>query len=125
MFLTLCHTWDSNLQYSYPESIWRVVTSGGDLLDDHPNDLLTPCDGILGCRAFTIYMKMAPNSASWLYYILLVLGRKRQDCSLETITSEARPFLKRYVMIPFTDWARDAHSVFLKETKNVHYVPGL
>ena len=55
MFLTLCHTWDSNLQYSYPESIRRVVTSGGDLLDDLPNDLLTPCAGILRSIAFTIY----------------------------------------------------------------------
>ena len=42
-------------------------------------------------------MKVATNSASWLYYILLVLGRKRQNCSLKTITCEARPLLKRYV----------------------------
>ena len=42
-------------------------------------------------------MKVATNSASWLHYISLVLGRKKQDCSLKTITCERRLFLKRYV----------------------------
>ena len=32
--LTLCHTWDSNLQYSDPQSMGRVhSTPCGDLLD--------------------------------------------------------------------------------------------
>ena len=39
MFLTVYHTWDSNLQYSDTESMGRVAIPGGDLLDD----LLTPC----------------------------------------------------------------------------------
>ena len=43
MFLTLCHTWDLKLQNSDPESMGRVATPGGDLL----NDLLTPCAGTL------------------------------------------------------------------------------
>ena len=48
MFLTLCHMWDSNLQYSDPESMGRVVTHGGDLQDD----LLTSCAGTLRTIAF-------------------------------------------------------------------------
>ena len=40
-YLTLCHTWDSNLQYTDPDSMGRVTTPGGDQLDD----LLTPCAG--------------------------------------------------------------------------------
>ena len=82
-----------NLQYSVPESMGRVATPGGDLLDD----LLTPWAGILRSIAFTI-MKVATNSDRWLYYISLVFGRKRQDCSLKNITCEARPFIKRYVI---------------------------
>ena len=51
MFLTLCHTWDSNLQYSDPESIGRVGTPGGDLLED----ILTLSAGTLNTTiAFTI-----------------------------------------------------------------------
>ena len=53
--ITLCHTWDSNLQYSDPESMGRVVTPGGDLLDDPLYDLLTPCAGTLSTIAYTIY----------------------------------------------------------------------
>ena len=48
---SLCHTWDLNLQYSDPESVGRVATPGGDLLDD----LLTPFAGTLRTIAFTIY----------------------------------------------------------------------
>ena len=55
MFLTLCHTWDSNFQYSNPASMGRVVTPGGDLLDDPLYDLLTPCAGTLKTIAYTIY----------------------------------------------------------------------
>ena len=43
VFLTLCHSWDVNLQYSDPEFMGRVATHGGDLLDDQ----LTPCAGII------------------------------------------------------------------------------
>ena len=57
----------------------RVVTPGGDLLI--LDDLLTPCAGIPKSIAFTIYMKVATNSASWLYYILLILGMKNQGSS--------------------------------------------
>ena len=39
--------------------------------------------------------KVATTSASSLYYILLVLGRKRQNCILTTITCEARPPLNK------------------------------
>ena len=82
---------DSNLQYSDLESMGRVATPGGDLLDDLLDDLLTSCAGILRSIAFTI-MKVTTNSASWLYYISLVLGKNRQECSLKTIPCEARPF---------------------------------
>ena len=41
-------------------------------------------------------MKVATNSASWLYYGSLVLGRERQHCSLNTITCEPRPFSIRF-----------------------------
>ena len=53
--LTQCHTSESNLQFSNPESMGRVVTSGADLLDDQLDDLLTPCAGTLRTIAFTIY----------------------------------------------------------------------
>ena len=47
MLLTLCHTWNSNLQCSDPESMERMATPGedllDDLLDDLPDDILTPC----------------------------------------------------------------------------------
>ena len=49
--LILCHKWDSNLQYSDPESIGRLPTPAGDTLDD----LLTPCAGTLRSIVFTIY----------------------------------------------------------------------
>ena len=74
----LCHTWDSYLQYSDPESMGRVAIPGGDLLDDLLDDPLTPCAGTIRTMAFTIYINLATNSASWLYYILLILGRERQ-----------------------------------------------
>ena len=59
----------------------RVATLGSDLLDD----LLTLCVGTL--RTFTIiYIKPVTNSASWLYYISLVLGREGENRSLKTLT---------------------------------------
>ena len=39
-----------------------------------------------------IIIKLATNSPSWLYYTLLVIGRERQHCSLETTTCEPRLF---------------------------------
>ena len=51
MFLTLCHTWGLNLQYSDPETVVRVTTPGGDLLNDLLDDIMTPCAGAI---AFTI-----------------------------------------------------------------------
>ena len=56
MFLTLCHTWDLNLQYSDQDYMGRVATPGGDLLDDLLDDLLTPCAGTLRSIAFTIHV---------------------------------------------------------------------
>ena len=41
----------SNLQYSNPESMGRVATPGGDLLDD----LLTPCAGTPRIIGFNVY----------------------------------------------------------------------
>ena len=38
-----------------PESMGRVVTPGGDLLDDLLDDLVTPCAGTLRSTAFPIY----------------------------------------------------------------------
>ena len=38
------------------------------------------------------------NSASWFYYILLVLGRATHHCSVKTITCGPRPFLKREIV---------------------------
>ena len=29
------------------------------------------------------------------------------------------------VLIPFTDWAHNTHSVFIEQSKNVYYVPSL
>ena len=59
MLLILCHTWDSNRQYSDPEYMGRVATHGGhlpdDLLYDLLDDLLTPCAGTLRSIAFTVY----------------------------------------------------------------------
>ena len=43
----LFHTLDSNLQHSDPESMGRVATPGGDLINDHLGDLLTFCAGTL------------------------------------------------------------------------------
>ena len=61
----------------------RVANPGDDLL----GDLLTPSAGTLWTIAFTRYnIKPVTNSASWLYYISLVLGRERPHCSLKTIT---------------------------------------
>ena len=51
MLLSLCHTWDLNLQYSDPESMRRVAIPLGDLLDD----LLAHCAGTLRTTAFTMY----------------------------------------------------------------------
>ena len=48
---------------------------------------------ILGTITFPMY-KLVTNSHNWLNYISLVLGRKRQGCSLMTINCEPRPFLK-------------------------------
>ena len=62
-FLTLCHTWDSDLRCSNPESMGIVATPGGDLLNDQLeasglevllDDLLTPCAGILRTISCTI-----------------------------------------------------------------------
>ena len=44
----------------------------------------------------SLYIKLANNSESWLYYGSLVLGRERHHCSLNTITCEARPFSIRF-----------------------------
>ena len=44
------------LKYTDPECMGRVVTPGGDLLDDLLDDLLTPCAGTLRSRAFTIIL---------------------------------------------------------------------
>ena len=61
--------WDLNLQYSDPESMGRVVTPVGHLLDDLQgdllDDLLTPCAGTVRTITFTIY-KLATKSARWL-----------------------------------------------------------
>ena len=57
MLLTLCHSWDSNLQYSDPKSMGRVATPGGDLLYDLLYHLLTPCVGTIRTIAFTIIYK--------------------------------------------------------------------
>ena len=42
------------------------------------------------------YIKLATNSASWLYYVSLVLGRERQYRNLNTINCEPRPFSIRF-----------------------------
>ena len=52
---SLCHIWGSNLKYSDPDSIRRVATAAGDLLDNLLNDPLTLCAGTLRTKAFTIY----------------------------------------------------------------------
>ena len=44
------------------------------------------------CFSIHYNIKLATNSASWLYYVSLVLGRERQYRSLNTITCEPRPF---------------------------------
>ena len=78
------------------ESLERVATSGGDLLDDLPDDLLTPYAGTLSTISFTIY-KTGDLFSHWLDYISLVLSTERQHCtySLKTITCESRPYLMR------------------------------
>ena len=65
----------------------RVVTPGGDLLDD----LMTYLSWYPGA-----YIKLVTISANWFYHILLVHGRKRQNCSLKTC--EPRPVLMRYLI---------------------------
>ena len=87
----MCHTSDSNLQYSDPESMGRVATPGGDLL----YDLLTPCVGTLKSIAFTIYELQLIQPAGFTICRWFLVGRDMT--SLKTITCEARPFLKRYV----------------------------
>ena len=74
----------------------RAANPGGDLLDD----LLTSCAGTLMTLAFTIYIKLATNSASW-YYISLVLGRERHHCSRKT-NLRAKAIFKE-VVIPIND----------------------
>ena len=66
----LCHTWDSNLQYSDPESIGRVVPTVGDLLDDP----LTPCVGTLRIIAFTI--KLVKEVKSKYGKLIFMIFRK-------------------------------------------------
>ena len=55
-----------------------VATPGGDQVDDLHDDLLTPCAGTLRSIAFAI-IDLVTNSASWLYFISLVLGKERQQ----------------------------------------------
>ena len=66
-----------------------VVNPGSDLL----NDLTTPLSWYP--RDYCIHYIY-----NWLllYYVLLVLGRKRNGSNLKTITCEPRPFLKRYLI---------------------------
>ena len=51
---TLCYTWDSDLLYSDPESMGRVATPGGDLLNDPLDYLQTYCAGTIRSIAFII-----------------------------------------------------------------------
>ena len=66
---------------------------GFDSRDFSSPDLieLVPCS-----LYHSLYIKLAINSGSWLYYGSLVLGRKRQYSSLNTITCEPRPFSVRF-----------------------------
>ena len=86
VFLIVCHTSDSNLQYSDPESMGRVATPCGDLL----YDLLTPCVGTLKSIAFTIYELQLIQPAGYTICRWFLVGRDMT--SLKTITCEARPF---------------------------------
>ena len=51
-FFKLCHTWDTNFQYSNPES--KAPWGEWSPLVD---DLLTPCAGTVMTKAFTIYKR--------------------------------------------------------------------
>ena len=76
MILTLCHTWHSNLQYSNPESMGKVATSGDDLLDNLLDVFLSPCSGTLRTKAFTL-----------LYFILLSIGGWKYSCGNTSLLS--------------------------------------
>ena len=68
----------------------RVVTPGGELLDDLLNNLMPHLSGYPGGYSIHYNIKLVTNSASWLYYNLLVHSRERQHSSLKTITCEPR-----------------------------------
>ena len=57
-------------------SMERVVTPGGDLLDDLLNDLMTPLSWYPGDYSIHYNIRLVTNSASRSYYISLFPGRK-------------------------------------------------
>ena len=50
------------------------------------------------------------------------LGYFRQTDVASVLKSKDPPY---YYLIPFTDWAHNAHSVPFEQSKNAQYVPSL
>ena len=65
----------------------------------------------LGAFSVTIYKTGDLLSKLVILYFFLVLGSKRQNCSLKTITCEPRSFLKRYLIKVCIDMPSDSQGV--------------